>query len=184
MEWAALVPQRDRMPDGTPTPANKWGLKPEATAIRSLVVYLELSGQGQARWLRNEMEALRQTAKELDGCCAVVALDHASVVRLSKVAVEQATVLASLLRRVARRLPAETEGRADACARRLPPRKRGAPTRRSLGDDLRLVRAWEHVRGKAGMTRKQFCANQGVSIAEFIRAQDNARKHYGPTAAE
>jgi hypothetical protein len=34
------------------------------------------------------------------------------------------------------------------------------------------------------MTRKQFCANQGVSIKDFIRAQDNTRKHHGPTGAE
>jgi len=142
----------------------------------------------EAPWGVRIERALRETAKELDACCASAAIERASVERLSKVAVEQATVLACLLRRVGRRLPSETDGRSDSCAGRgrlrVPAHRRGAPTRRSLRDGLRLIQAWRRVRGKAGMTRKEFCKRQGVSMEEFIHAQDNVRKHDGLTAAQ
>ena len=35
---------------------------------------------------------------------------------------------------------------------------------------------WAQVRGKAGMTRKEFCAMKRISLRSFIRAQDRFRK--------
>ncbi len=35
---------------------------------------------------------------------------------------------------------------------------------------------WTHVRGKAGMTRKEFCASKGIAFQAFIQAQDRFRK--------
>lgn len=55
-------------------------------------------------------------------------------------------------------------------------RKRGHPPCHDPNKDRQLMEEWAAVRGKAGMTRKEFCASKSIPLKAFIQAQDRFRK--------
>ena len=164
-EWARLVPQRSVGADGKPEPANKWGLGAERCVLRSLRSHLVARGQPTlAAGIQSEMTALLDTAAALDRCCQQP-VDRHSEKRLCATARIQTKALIKLLSVI----------QLDTCLI-VRGSKRGAPRRRDPLHDQRLVKEWARARGKAGMTRKEFCALKNISFRAFIQAQDRHRK--------
>jgi len=65
----------------------------------------------------------------------------------------------------------------DMKLRYLPPgRPRGAVRRYDPAKDRKLMKAWAIARGKAGLSRKEFCKKKGIALRAFVRAQDRHRK--------
>jgi len=65
----------------------------------------------------------------------------------------------------------------DMKLRYVPPgRPRGAPRRHDPAKDRKLIEAWVLARGKAGLSRKEFCAEKGITLSQFVQAQDRHRK--------
>ena len=70
-EWLQLVPQRSARADGTPEPANTWGLGAEQGVLRAFTSHLVAIGKPLlADRISAELEALLHTTGELDACCA------------------------------------------------------------------------------------------------------------------
>ena len=65
----------------------------------------------------------------------------------------------------------------DMKLRYVPPgRPRGAPRHYDPLKDRRLMEDWARVRGKAGLSRKEFCSEKEIKLAKFVQAQDRYRK--------
>ena len=170
-EWARLVPQRSVGPGGMPEPANKWGLGAERCVLRALHSHLVAVGQPLlAARIRSEMADLLQTAESLDDCCMRLPPDRHAEKRLVATARIQTKALVKLLSVI--RL--ESGGPAEGTS--APRRRRGARRRHDPDRDRRLMVEWTQVRGKAGMTRKEFCALKGITLRTFIQTQDRFRK--------
>lgn len=172
-EWAGLVPQRSVGADGKPEPANTWGLGAERSVLRAIHSHLVAVGQPLlAARIRSEMADLLQTAEALDECYVRQPPDPHSEARLVATARIQTKALVKLLSAI--RLECSHAAEGD----RAPPRKRGAPCRHDPAKDRRLMEQWAQVRGRAGMTRKEFCALKRISLSlqELVQAQDRLRK--------
>jgi len=170
-EWLRLVPQRSTDCRGVPEPANKWGLGAERCVLRALHSHLVAVGQPLiAARIRSEMADLLQTAESLDECHLEGDPDPHAVRRLVASARIQTKALIKLLSaiRTAPVYAAPGDG--------VPRRRRGHPRRQDPAQDRRLVEEWHQVRGRAGMTRKEFCAAKGITLQAFIRVQDRVRK--------
>ena len=168
-EWVRLVPQRSIAADGTPESANKWGLGAERCVLRAINSQLVAVGQTSvATRIRSEMADLLETAESLDECCMQTLPNPHAEKRLVATAHIQTKAMITLLSNLAAdgaRSSARTVGR-----------RRGAPCRRNPAQDRRLMEEWAQVRGKAGMTRKEFCTAKGIPLRSFIQAQDRFRK--------
>ena len=170
-EWARLVPQRSVGSGGMPEPANKWGLGAERCMLRALQSHLVAVGQPLlAARIHSEMAALLQTAKSLDECCVRVPPDRHAEKRLVATIRIQTKALVKLLSLIQLEPGGSAEGKS------APRRRRGAQRRHDPVRDRRLMAEWEKVRGKAGMTRKEFCAMKSISLRTFIQTQDRFRK--------
>jgi len=169
--WTRLLPQCAIGASGTPEPANKWGLGAERCVLRALHSHLVALGQPLlAARIRSEMADLLQTAEALDECYLQHPPDPHSKKRLVATARVQAKALVKLLSAI----QVECSQRADGEPTLR--RKRGAPRRHDPVKDRRLMEEWAQVRGKAGMTRKEFCALKRISLQKFVQAQDRLRK--------
>lgn len=170
-QWRRLVPQRSVGPDGLPEPANKWGLGAERCVLRALHSHLVAVGQPLlAARIHSEMADLLQTAESLDECCARVPPDRHAEKRLIATARIQTKALVKLLSVIQLEPVGQAQGK-DTSRRRRGARRRHDPDR-----DRRLMDEWAQVRGKAGMTRKEYCALKGISLRTFIQTQDRFRK--------
>ncbi|MFB3893602.1 MAG: hypothetical protein ACE15C_16435 [Phycisphaerae bacterium] len=63
-----------------------------------------------------------------------------------------------------------------------PPRSHGAPRQYSTTQDRKLMEEWAQKRGKAGLTRKEFCEGKMITVGQFIQAQDRQRKQRALTS--
>ena len=170
-EWLRLVPQRSVGSGGLPEPANKWGVGAERCMLRALHSHLVAVGQPLlAARIHSEMADLLQTAESLDECYLRLPPDRHAVKRLVASARIQTKALVKLLSAIRLDSSRPADG---ASAHR---RKRGAPRRQDPVRDRRLMEEWARVRGKAGMSRKEFCAMKKISLRSFIQAQDRHRK--------
>jgi len=170
-EWGRLVPQRSVGSGALPEPANKWGLGAERCVLRAFHSHLVAVGQPLlAARIRSEMADLLQTAESLDECYLRLPPDRHAEKRLVVTARIQTKALVKLLSAIRLDFSRPAEGAST------PRRKRGAPRRQDPVQDRRLMAEWAQVRGKAGMTRKEFCAMKKISLRSFIRAQDRFRK--------
>ena len=170
-EWARLLPQRSIGASGTPEPANKWGLGAERSVLRALHSRLVAVGQPLlAARIRSEIADLLQTAEELDERYLRQSPDPHSEKRLVATARIQTKALVKLLSAIQIKCGCPADDKA------APRRKRGAPRRHDPVKDRRLMEAWAQVRGKAGMTRKEFCRLKNISLQELVQAQDRLRK--------
>lgn len=170
-EWVRIVPQRSVDSGGLPELANKWGLGAERCVLRALHSHLVAVGQPLlAARIHSETADLLQTAESLDECCMRLPSERHAVKRLVATARIQTKAIVKLLSvfRLDSSFPA---GGMPASRPR-----RGAPRRHDPIQDRRLMAEWAQVRGKAGMTRKEFCVMKGISLRSFIRAQDRFRK--------
>ncbi|MGC9455232.1 MAG: hypothetical protein ACP5HU_10260 [Phycisphaerae bacterium] len=178
-EWARLLPQRSVDADGRPEPANKWGLGPERCMLRAINSHLVTIGQSMlAARVRSELSDLMQTAKSLDKCARRPVVNAIAERRLVATARMQTKALRKLL------LAVQAEVNRRDGSRQGPRRKRGAPRRANPLEDRRLMEQWAQVRGKAGMTRKEFCKLKGITLQAFIRAQDRHRKQRALAATD
>ena len=169
--WVKLLPQRSFRPDGKPEPANKWGLGAERCVLRALQSHLVAVNHSLlAARIHSEIDDLIQTAKSLDKCCCQLPPDPHAEKRLVATARIQTKSLAKLLATI----QVECVRLTDSGI--LPRRKRGHPPIQSADSDRLLMKEWAKARGKAGMSRKEFCAANGIAIKTFIRAQDRCRK--------
>jgi hypothetical protein len=169
-EWLRLVPQRSVDCRGVPEPANKWGLGAERCVLRALHSHLVATGKPLiAARIRSEMADLLQTAESLDECQLEGEPDQHAVRRLVASARIQTKALIKLLSAIRIASGHVTDGG-------IPRRRRGHPRRQDPAQDRRLMDEWHQVRGRAGMTRKEFCRLKGISFKDFIRAQDRFRK--------
>jgi len=169
-QWVRLVPQRSVGPGGTPEPANKWGLGAERCVLRAIQSHLVAVGQPLlAARINSEMTDLLQTAESLDECCMRRRADRHAEKRLVATARIQTKALVKLLSVI--RL--DDNPAKDTSA---PRRRRGARRRHDPVRDRRLMAEWAQVRGKAGMSRKEFCAMKGITLRTFIQTQDRFRK--------
>ena len=170
-EWGRLVPQRSVSSGGLPEPANKWGLGAERCVLRAIHSHLVAVDEPLlAARIRSEMADLLQTAESLDECCLRMPPDRHAERRLVATARIQTKALVKLLSAI------RVDTRRPAKGAPAPRRRRGAPRRQDPVQDQRLMAEWAQVRGKAGMTRKEFCAMKRISLRSFIRAQDRFRK--------
>jgi len=65
----------------------------------------------------------------------------------------------------------------DMKLRYVPPTKmRGAPRQHDPAKDRKIMQEWAQARGKAGLTRKEFCDKKGITMLMFVQAQDRHRK--------
>jgi len=78
----------------------------------------------------------------------------------------------SASKKSARKLPKKPKG-VYAPAQ---PQRRG-PKERVTEADVLLIEDWEHVGGKAGTTRQDFCDRRGLTILEFEKIQSRVQKH-------
>ena len=171
-EWARLVPQRSTGADGVPEPANEWGIGIERCVLRSLHSHLVAIGQPLlAARVRSEMADILQTAEAMDKCVFQDTPDSHALKRLVVTARIQAKAMIKLLSAVDMGCARHPDGE------HAPRRKRGAPHRHDPVTDRKLMDEWGRVRGKAGMTRKEFCAMKGIAIRSFVQSQDRSRKH-------
>lgn len=178
-EWARLVPQRAVAANGTPQPVNKWGLGAERCILRSVHSHLVAAGRPLlAARIHSETADLLQTAESLDECCMVLPPDPHAEERLAATARIQTKALIKLLATVQLEFGRVVERGP------VPVRRRGAPRRRNPDEDRRLTEEWARVRGKAGMTRKEFCDMKGISLQALVQAQDRVRKQGGEFAAK
>jgi hypothetical protein len=127
--------------------------------------------------IRSEMADLLQTAESLDECHLDGDPDQHAVRRLVASARIQTKALVKLLSAI-RIAPVH------AAVDGLPRRRRGHPRRQDPAQDRRLMEEWHQVRGRAGMTRKEFCRLKAISFKDFVQAQDRFRKRVAqePTA--
>ncbi len=176
--WVSITPQRSFAADGTPEPANKWGLGAERCVLRALQSHLVAVGHSLlAARINSEMADLIQTAESLDECCMQALPDPHAEKRLVATARIQTKALVKLLAAV--QLECSRYVTNDTPSGR----KRGHPPSQAPGRDHRLMEEWAQVRGKAGTTRKEFCAAKGISLQAFIQAQDRFRKQTAQSAA-
>ena len=176
--WGQLLPQRSFKTDGTPEPANRWGLGAERCVLRALQSHLVAVSQSLlAARIHSEIADLIQTAKSLDKCCFQCPPDPHAEKRLVATARIQTMALVQLLSTI------QTEcARTPAHVAAAPRRKRGHPPKQSAGGDRLLMKAWAKAKGKVGMSRKEFCAANGIAIKTFICAQDRCRKQEATTS--
>ena len=178
-QWARLVPQRSVDSGEIPEPANKWGLGAERCVLRALQSHLVAVGQPLlAARIHSEMADLLQTAESLDECCLRLPPDQHAEKRLVATARIQTKALVKLLSVIQFDFSCPSEGKA------APRRRRGAPRRQDPVRDRRLMAEWAQVRGKAGMTRKEFCAMKSISLRTFIQTQDRFRKQSAERAGD
>jgi hypothetical protein len=178
LAWDKLLPQRSVAANGTPQPANTWGLGAERCVLRALNSHLVAIGEPLlAARIRSEMADLLQTAEALDECCMQAIPDPHAEKRLVATARIQTKALIELLLAVRGQCGRRTNGDSR------PRRKRGHPPSQAPGKDRQLMDEWAAVRGRAGMSRKEFCATKGISFRAFIQAQDRLRKQASQSAA-
>jgi hypothetical protein len=175
--WARLLPQRSVTAGGTPEPVNKWGLGPERCVLRALNSHLVAIGQPLlAARINSEMADLLETTESLEACCQQLPPNPHGEQRLVATARIQTKALAKLLAAI----QFECDRTPDADI--TPRRKRGHPRCQDPARDRRLMEEWAQVRGRAGTTRKEFCATKDISFLEFIQAQDRFRKQTAQSA--
>ena len=68
-------------------------------------------------------------------------------------------------------------GEGAAPSGRKKKKKKGAPIKRDLKLDRRLMQDWGMAKGVGGQTRTEFCREKDIELDDFIKAQDNVRKH-------
>ena len=135
-DWASILPQTDQSPSGHFITANTWGLGPELSELRVIIIQLKLHGcRDIAEELKFLADDLKTTAHRLDECYPKSAAAHESAEkRLVGLARNQATRLADLLRQLKvdmRRVqPAQ---RPDSCGDRQRTGANRQPAQRAVG---------------------------------------------------
>ena len=171
MEWVQLVGHASVGPDGLPEPASKWGLGAERGALRAIQSRLVVMGTPLlSDRLRSEMADLIRTAKSIDRCHLQIPYDYHAMKRLVSTAKLQTKALTELLSAV--REEFAEHGKVVT----KPRRKRGALRKNNPVKDQKMMDEWSQVRGKAGMTRKEFCTLKEITLRQFTQIQDRVRK--------
>lgn len=137
--------------------------------IRAINSYLTQRGENATVGrLQAEMGDLLDTVEALDSCCMAPCRDADAIDRLVRTARIQASLLAGFLERIPTHdLPK---------ALRRAPRSKTKAAVSSSARDADWMAEWRKARGVGGMTRKEFCRQRGISLEQFLRAQDRHRK--------
>jgi hypothetical protein len=126
--------------------------------------------------ISSEVADLLQTTESLDECCMQSLPDLHAEERLVATVRIQTEALVKLLAVI--QLECDRSTDVGATSRR----RRGHPRCQDPAHDRKLMEEWARVRGKAGVTRKEFCASKGISFQAFIQTQDRFRKQTAQSA--